>query len=377
MVEFLWSNDYVAARLSNYLVVIGGTDRNHEPVPTHVIWMYNCNTDQWKKCQTPNEKSAPPTVLGACAAAIGTAIYRFGGYDIKLEDITNEMWKLTRAPEGCFDWSQLEFQHGVKLPSPRANSSCWEYEECLWVFGGSGPFSSEYLNDHGDSLHYNNNQLLCYEPSTQMWTNPQCFGSIPSCRESHSTDIIGYKVWLFGGLKRTVLLDDFYELDMQSCIWTQITTGKTKPLGRFASSLTAISESHLVLHAGCYFRPSGGPTMYLYNATDTWIMDLPSQAWRRMNTPYHDPHPQRCRHRHTGSRGINSVIISGGCKGDADLPYPQTFHVMIEPKSLQQIAMKTIYNNQDAVPWKSLPSKLVAQLGLLESKEMIAKEDSE
>ena len=40
---------------------------------------------------------------------------------------------------------------------------------------------------------------------------------------------------------------------------------------------------------------------------------------------------------------------------------------MLEPKSLQQLAMKTIYDKQDALPWKRLPTKLIAQLGLYEN----------
>ena len=36
----------------------------------------------------------------------------------------------------------------------------------------------------------------------------------------------------------------------------------------------------------------------------------------------------------------------------------------LEPKSLQQFASQTIYNQQSDLPWKILPPKLIARLGI-------------
>ena len=325
--------------------------------------MYNVYTDQWSKYHLPVEKSAPPALSGACATAIDTDIYMFGGFNRELRRYTNEIWKLTRAPQGYFDWSNIQFQHDEKSPSPRMGHSGWEYEKYLCIFGGYGQFSSKYLNDHGDFSGAVTNQLLCYDPSTQMWKNPQCFGSIPSLRSHHCTDMIRDKVWLFAGIDSSwVILEDFFELDIQSRVWIQITTDQTKPQGRIDSSLSANSDRQLVLHGGI---SGSGFTIEL---RDTWIMDLPSQTWRKY-TSYQD-HGRTC---HTGSLGANKSIVIIGGDSFENSDYTPIFHVMLEAKSLQQLAMKTIYNNQDVLPWKCLPSKLVAQLGLLESN----KKDSE
>ena len=257
-----------ASKIALQLLVVW--TKKWKPVSTHVIWMFNLYIDQWSKHHIPGRKSAPPALAYACAAAIDIDIYMFGGLNTALRKQTNEIWKLTRAPQGYFDWSKIEFQHYVKLPSPRCGHSGWEYEKCLWIFGGSGLDSSEYLNDHGDFSYGFSNQLLCYDPCTQMWTNPQCFGAVPSPRGAHSTDIIGDKVWLFAGIDSSnVTLEDFFELDMQ----TQIITGQTKPQRRYYSSLSANSNRQLVLHGG---KRAMGPT--LETLSDTWIMDLPSQT---------------------------------------------------------------------------------------------------
>ena len=60
----------------------------------------------------------------------------------------------------------------------------WEYAGKLCVFGGRGPSPEGYLNDYGDIagdfLMKLNNQLLCYNPNSKRWTNPQCFGATPT-----------------------------------------------------------------------------------------------------------------------------------------------------------------------------------------------------
>ena len=153
-------------------------------------------------------------------------------------------------------------------------------------------------------------------------------------------------------------MDDFFQLDMPSHIWTQVTTNHTKPLGRCCSSLTAISENMLVLHAGA--------SKLGYGHRDTWIIDLSSQARREYTSNQDD-----LRACHTGSLGVNkSVIVIGGLIQSSLQAHRSTFHVMLEPKSLQQLAMRIIYTNQNVLSWKCLPSKLVAQLGLVEKKEM-------
>ena len=157
-----------------------------------------------------------------------------------------------------------------------------------------------------------------------------------------------------------MFFEDLFQLDMKSRVWTHITTDQTKPHGRSYSSLSASSDRQLVLH--------GGVLQPKLTLSDTWIMDLPSQTWRRY-TSYQD-HNRRT---HTGSLGANKSIVVIGGYSSRDTDYTPTFHVMLEAKSLQQLSMKTIYNNQGVLPWKCLPSKLVAQLGLLES----SKKDSE
>ena len=267
----------------------------------------------------------------------------------------NALWKLSRTRE-CFTWSFIKPRCKEETPSPRELHTEWEYEEKLWTFGGEGPSPEGYLHDHGDIAYIYNNQLLCYDPNSNKWTNTPCFGDVPSPRSGHACAIIKNKVWLFGGFpQRSGLVDDMYELTLPSLTWAQIQTGEPRPETRDLCSLTPLRDNCLVLHGG------SGESQTL---SDTWIVDLTSHSWR-LYTSRND----HARMFHTGWSGFsNDAIIFGGSKGcmydNTGEVFNSIFHVMLEPKCLQQLAMQIIYKHQDALPWKLLPSKLISLLGL-------------
>ena len=349
---------HVAVRFNHNILVTCGTGLHAAKISPRLIWMYNIYTEQWRKKRIPDQQMAPPPTMDACAVTIAGDMYMFGGCEDNniFHRFTNNLWKLTMTTERCFSWTKIESQSCTKLPSPRTQHAGWEHEGCLWVFGGLGDNPSTlYLNDHGDYVNLNNNQLLCYDPSNKTWTNPQSFGAVPSPRASHSTAIIKDKLWLLGGDDQSyTYLNDIFSLDMCSRAWTQIETALTKPAGHRHSTLTAISENQLALHGGLENQ----------EVRDTWVYDLPSGTWRQ-----HTLDKNVLRNSHTGSLGANkSIIIIGGCSNGN---VPPVVHVMFEPRSLQQLAMKTIYNHQSQLPWTCLPPKLIDQLELSENQNLI------
>ena len=206
----------------------------------------------------------------------------------------------------------------------------------------------------GDGVHFlKNNQLLCYNPNIQQWTNPKCFGAVPAPRSNHCSTIIKHKIWVLGGYNQySTPYDDIYELTMHSLTWTQIQTVQPRPQARSNCTLTAATNNQLVLHGG-----------YGSNGTlnDTWIMDLTSHSWRRYKS-----RKDHTRRSHTGSLDLNNnVIIIGGCKDYEDHEsYNSVFHVILETKSLQQLAARTIYKYQDELNWNGLPKKLTSLIGI-------------
>ena len=346
-----------AVCLDNSIIIFGGLRENFEPLATRVIWMYNLYTEEWNKHVIPCTNVAPKPFHGAVGVVINGAIYTFGGIYTEDSNIRNELWTLSKAKRECFTWNFNDTPSKEESPSSRCGHAGWEYAGKLWTFGGWGPSPQGYLNKHGSfsrSFVERNNQLLCYDPTTQKWSNLQCFGTVPSPRANHTCATIKEKVWLFGGRIHEQKMEDFFELTMLSLTWTQFHfySGQLRPQARNQCTLTVLTDNQLVLHGE--FRKE-------QNLSDTWIMDLTSHSWRQYTSGR-----DHARRGHTGSSGLSSnVIIFGGLNETANTyeVYNDVFHVTLEPKCLQQLAMQIIYKNQDKLPWRFLPAKLISLLG--------------
>ena len=311
-------------------------------------------------------ENAPDAIVRACFVVINSVVYILGGSNYFSKRNTNALWTLYIKLDGYVAWNKLFTANAAKAPSPRFHHCAWEYSGKLWVFGGSGPSPNGHLNkyysngdfidDWGSDVCYN--RVLCFDPATQEWTNPKCIGSVPSPRRDHATVIIKEKVWLFGGWNRfaTKAFDELYELNMHSLVWTQIQTADLKPRGRRCCTLNVISDDVLVLHGGAE-KLSISDYKIL---NDTWILDLKRKKWR-LYTSAND----HCRVCHTGTTGLDGcVVIIGGAKDPSykSSDYTTIFHVKLEPKSLQQVAMQTIFAHRTQLPWKDLPKMLREKL---------------
>ena len=349
---------HVAVTTEHYILVFGGI-LGCDYAPLNDIWTYNLYTEQWQKHVAQGETDSAACFM-ACAAAIGSNVYVFGGYwfrrgERSTNGPSNALWKLIVGSQGSFAWSEIVTTEKAPSPSPRFDHKGWEYAAKLWIFGGHGSSPVDYINEHGDYEDGCNNQLLCFSPSSEEWTNPQCYGMVPEPRRGHAVTINQDNVWLFGG--RTGYsrnLDDLFALNMHSLTWTLIQTNLMRPHGREACTLSIMLDDNLLLHGGC-------DSTYKW-LSDTWMMDLTSSTWRRCRHFSDQP-----RINHTATRGINkTVVIAGGFS--LQKIYQTTFHVMLEPKPLQQLAMKTIFKYQHALPWEFLPPKLTALLGTFDRR---------
>ena len=302
------------------------------------IWTYNLWTEAWMQHTLPHGQPLPKTKY-RCCVAIGKDIYMFGG--LVLDSL---LLKLTRNVDGSFAWKTIDMEDPAKSPCPRTRICGWEHGNKLWIFGGwtnSSPFGS--LNNHGD-FHYGwlyciTNQLICYNPSTQTWNDVQCSGNVPSPRFDTSVAIIKDTVWTYGGLSGSDSHNDLHELNMDTFQWTHIDISLRGYLDPDCS-LTPITSSKLVLQ---------------YGGT-TWIIDVLSHEWRK----YRRRHTC-CLYNTIGFTALNSNAIILGCPlpfhGQQNVCNP-IYSVMLDPKSLQQLAMKTIHRHREILPWNSLPSSL-------------------
>ena len=148
---------------------------------------------------------------------------------------------------------------------------------------------------------------------------------------------------------------------MHSLTWTQIHISQPKPQELYCCSLNVISDKQLVLHGGAYSNRDR-----YHTSNDTWILNLPTQTWRLCKSA-----KDHSRDSHTGTTGLNGcAIIIGGGKDPREsyIDYTTTFHVMLYTKSLQQLAIQTIFQHKAELPWKYLPKRLKTFLGFTETE---------
>ena len=352
---------HIAVRLDHYIVVIGGkicADDDTDGIQDHrySVWLYNLFLERWMKYQIPKDKQVPEKSIGACGVVIGKDIYTFGGesniYTFNGNSESNDVWKLTQNKDASFEWKRILVEARKKKPSPRSMHSGWEYDGKLWTFGGQGEPINNYLNEHGDFSLLCNNQLLHFNPVNNEWTNLKCCGTVPSPRAHHATAAIEDKCWLYGGSNFSIHNDDLFELNMHSLIWTQIQTTVPKPSGIYGCTLSVIRNNQLVLHNGDADNFDTSPFKQM-DTRYTWIIDLSSLSWKEY----------RCvdiyRAFNTGCPVINNCIIIIGGTLSCSHTYTPTTSIMLEPRSLQQLSMQTVYEHRGQLPWKSLPPKLI------------------
>ena len=196
-------------------------------------------------------------------------------------------------------------------------------------------------------------QLWCFTPTTNTWTIVKCTGSVPSPQYRHATIKIQTSIWLHGGIDHYCTFDDLYELNLHSLTWTQIQSNSSlRPPINSGHSLIAISDKQIVLYG---------------LGSTSWILDLPSLSWKHYRMPAcvnGVPPEENDRWQHSGTIGINKVIIFGGLSYPSKIAVNDILCIMFEPKSLLKCCLETVYKHRSLLKdkWHILPRNLYAQL---------------
>ncbi|XP_033017320.1 host cell factor 2 [Lacerta agilis] len=153
----------------------------------------------WKKMrpQHPSAGLPPCPRLGHSFSLYGNKCYLFGGLANESEDTNNNI------PRYLNDFYELELQHGSgvmgwsipvtkgMLPSPRESHTAVIYcrkdsgNPKMFIFGG---MSGCRLND-----------LWELDIETMTWSKPEIKGTLPLPRSLHTANVIGNKMYIFGG----------------------------------------------------------------------------------------------------------------------------------------------------------------------------------
>ena len=308
-------------------------------------------------------ENVPPGTSCACVVAIGRDIFMAGGYTCDTEkddafgDIrTDALWKLTRTTVGQFNWHRIIFHNTRAIPAPMTSHQGWEHEQKMWTFAGScmhRPTVQQCVfNIYGECLkrelsdptQYVTNQLNCFDPIQQEWANIQSLGAIPSPRFGFGCTKIQKNVYVHGGMLPEfgdtghVTASDFYELHMETLVWTKLATEElAAPMERSFHSLTAIGDYQMILYAG------RKPHRQDYN--DTWAFCLKTRTWREITREN-----EESRAFHSAIKIRNSILIIGGSAEYDEMPQNiSQLCLTSQPMSLEQLSLRSVHKHRDRI----------------------------
>ncbi|KAL1515069.1 hypothetical protein AB1Y20_004134 [Prymnesium parvum] len=120
-------------------------------------------------------------------------------------------------------------------------------------------------------------------------------GRLPAARAGHTTCLLDGRVLLFGGLSGAATLDDLWQLDLATRVWTEMQTA-TRPPARADHTATALLGKMYVVFGLDSHRTALGD-MWAFSFSDGWEQiepspeaRAPSARWSHAAVVWHTPH---------------------------------------------------------------------------------------
>eukprot|EP01133_Synstelium_polycarpum_P004287 gene4287-5006_t len=212
-----------------------------------------------------------------------TKLLIFGGYngvdfydDVMLYDINSNTWqtKMTSGTPPC-----ARYAHTATLVNNQTH---------IYVFGGS------------DDKMLCVNDLYCLDIKTWSWSIIPVSGTRPPHRTFHTTNLVGRKLYVFGGRESMQCYNDLHVFNLDSGVWT---TGITVPAIRqpLANHATAFIDKYLYIFGGIDGNKLND---------SLWQLNIESMQWQQIELD----HVPEARHKHTltTSQDGTSLILIGG-----------------------------------------------------------------
>jgi N-acetylneuraminic acid mutarotase len=249
-------------------VLCGSQNFDSDYLPNEFVHRFQPSSAEWNRDTTTGD--VPPDLSNACAVAIGSMIYVFGGSDgvfggscrrnnLRSYDTITKVWLLIK-PDG-------------KSPSGRSNSCGWSEGVFLFFFGGSCDTDDGSSLQGGEMDGDRTNQVARFNTRTDTWSNVETSGARPKPRTWAGLAKSRDKVYLMGGNHKSGgNLNDVRILDLKTFEWTELRPRGPSPGIRYDHSFTAVSPNLILLVAGY------GASNY---QSDVWTLNTKTQTWKR------------------------------------------------------------------------------------------------
>ncbi|KAG5153579.1 hypothetical protein AAZX31_05G019100 [Glycine max] len=230
-------DSHTCTAVGDNLFVFGGTDGMNPLKDLHIL---DTSLQTWVSPTIRGE--GPPAREGHSAAVVGKRLYIFGGCG-KSADNNNELYynDLYILNTETFVW-KCATTSGTP-PSPRDSHSCSSWKNKIIVIGGE------------DGHDYYLSDIHILDTDTLIWRELSTSGQLLPPRAGHSTVSFGKNLFVFGGFTDAQnLYNDLYMLDIDTGVWTNVTTATNGPSARFSVAgdcLDPFRSGVLIFIGGC------------------------------------------------------------------------------------------------------------------------------
>lgn len=282
------------------MIIFGGWNGHNT---LNDVWSFSFTTKQWSKVLTTG--FVYPRYRHS-AVTYGSSMLIFGGVN-KEQQRFDDLIEFSILTSHFF-----KLQTKGAQPSARTFHKSCVADNYMYIVGGfDGTRRNDIyrisLQDQSPEDFLETNPLAVtkdIEEDLLSWKEIKFTGKTYSARTGHTAVQIGYKIYVFGGTDETTRRNDLYAYDMMTNIWTQVETQGMVPTPRSGAKGVAFSNSFYLF--GGYTRKDG----VYYN--DLYRFDTVSGIWTKLFCTGDTP---SIRTDHTAVFYENSIYIFGGYDG--------------------------------------------------------------
>ncbi|KAI5812842.1 hypothetical protein BZA77DRAFT_133551 [Pyronema omphalodes] len=220
--------------VGNAFIVFGGdTKLDERDVLDETLYLLNTSTRQWSRASPHGHR--PSGRYGHTLNILGSKLYIFGGQvdTVFFNDLV--AFDLNTLQHVGSKWEVLASGDGADIPASRTNHTMITFEDKLYLFGGTN--GVEWFND-----------VWSYNPKTNLWTQLDCIGYIPSPREGHAAALVNDVMYIFGGRSSEGLdLGDLAAFRISSRRWYTFQNMGPSPSPRSGHTMTTVNNKIIVL----------------------------------------------------------------------------------------------------------------------------------
>ncbi|KAM3566060.1 hypothetical protein ARSEF4850_000959 [Beauveria asiatica] len=221
--------------VGNAFIVYGGdTKIEDSDVLDETLYLLNTSTRHWSRALPAGPR--PSGRYGHSLNILGSKIYIFGGqvegyfmndlsaFDLNQLQMANNRWEIL-----------LQSDASPSIPAARTNHTVITYNDKMYLFGGTNGFV--WFND-----------VWCYDPQVNKWSQLDCIGYIPSRREGHAAALVDDVMYIFGGrTEEGTDLGDLAAFRISLRRWYTFQNMGPSPSPRSGHSMTTVGKSIAVL----------------------------------------------------------------------------------------------------------------------------------